>query len=941
MTVPREDAPAAGEEPVKTPPLRDRAYPPALRDQESRLLAARRKVAQVAAAEGRVGFGLSGGGIRSATFCLGLFQGLARQRELLRRIDFLSTVSGGGYFGAFYGRLIGRDYVKGQDDVEAILTGDSKPDVLRNLRENGRYLSPNGAGDLLLAAAVLLRNWVSIQLVLLLFLLAGFLALQSLRGILQEVPALAGWVDGWATGPGIWWSPFLVLPAVTFLFGAFPIGWAYWLIPHENLAIAEADVKPGVALARSRRRLSARPWTGLALTFILFLWLTLANRDWPRVWLWEILAAIVAATFVWWQAAMRQKLAKEPDTAAKTEKEQVANALYRNLGHRNRLGVWVTRALVVTAGLLAIGLIDSLGQTVYLELHDSSLRAWLGGVFASWALLAGLAQRLATLFSKGPRRARLSLPLNLIAAVVALILAGILLVSVDVTSHAIAWKLGTPVGVPDCLRATPGAVETDACQPRAAAEPAPGADPGAAVLGLAATFLLSLLFGQTWPFVNDSSHQAMYSARLTRAYLGASNPKRFSGGTSVTDVLPDDDADLAHYWPPPAKKGAPVHLINVTIDETIDGRSQIEQKDRKGNGMALGPCGLSVNVEHHLLAPLGMDEAIDPVGSEVEIFPDRTKFRVFDYPSATPDGHPVFTGEMLPLGSWVGISGAAVSTGNGARTSLGLSLLAGLANVRLGRWWDSGVERSYGSGGSGARTGARPNLGARCEVFLARLFPVQVYLLDEFLARFPGTARRHWYLSDGGHFEDLGGYELVRRRLPLIVLVDAEQDTDYGFEALANLVRKARLDFGAEIRFLNEEELDREVDTALRHCFGTLEKLRRGTWKEGKLAEADRAGLSQAHAALARIHYPGSDDPPSRLLLIKPALTGDEPEDLLQYHEAHPDFPQESTADQFFDEAQWESYRKLGEHVAEKLFAAPAKDAAKWCPRRMGRSAGP
>ncbi len=920
------DAPdaAAGE---AADPRFERAYPPELRARESALIDGRRRGVGLPASEAQVGFGLSGGGIRSATFCLGVFQGLARQGGLLKRIDFLSTVSGGGYFGGFYGRLIGRDYITGPGDVEQVLQAKLQPEVLRNLRENGRYISPNGAGDMLLAAAILLRNWVSIQLVLLVFLLSGFLALQSLRGLLQGLPALAGRFDGWE-GAGLWWSPFVILPAITFLLGAFPIGWAYWLIPHENLSLAAAGAKPGSAPVSDGSRRPLRPWMVLALTFVLFLWLTLANLGWDRVWLWEVLAVIVVFTFGWWQAAMRQKLAKEPESGESPGRalsallpawrrrwwqrltrrgagppgpppgatsEQVAAALYRNLGHRNRLGVWVTRALVVTALLLAVALIDTLGQTVYLGLQQSGLRVWLAGAFASWTVLAGFAQRIAALFSKGPQKARLPLSFNLIAALVALILAGIVLVGVDAASHAIAWKLGDPVA----------------------------ADPGPALLAFAATFLLALLFGQIWPFVNDSSHQAMYSARLTRAYLGASNPKRFSGGTSVTDVLPDDDADLAHYWPPPAKKGAPVHLINVTIDETIDGRSQIVQKDRKGNGMALGPCGLSVNVDHHLVGPFGDDREADPAGSAVDIFPHG--FRVFDYPAATPDGKAVFTGEMLPLGSWVGISGAAFSTGAGYRTSLGLSLLAGLGNVRLGRWWDSGVERSDGSG---ERTGARPNIGTRCEAFLARLFPVQIYLLDEFLARFPGTARRHWYLSDGGHFEDLGGYELVRRRLPLIVLVDAEQDADYGFEALANLVRKARLDFGAEIEFLTEGELDGEVDPAVRPSFGALERLRRG----------EPGGLSRAHAALARVVY-GGDAPDSRLLLIKPALTGDEPEDLLQYHAAHPDFPQESTADQFFDEAQWESYRKLGEHVAETLFAAPTEGAARWCPGRMGRVA--
>ena len=48
--------------------------------------------------------------------------------------------------------------------------------------------------------------------------------------------------------------------------------------------------------------------------------------------------------------------------------------------------------------------------------------------------------------------------------------------------------------------------------------------------------------------------------------------------------------------------------------------------------------------------------------------------------------------------------------------------------------------------------------------------------------------------------------------------------------------------------------------------------------------------------------------------------TGREPVDLLEYHTSHPNFPHETTVDQFFDEAQWESYRRLGEYIAEVLF---------------------
>ena len=223
---------------------------------------------------------------------------------------------------------------------------------------------------------------------------------------------------------------------------------------------------------------------------------------------------------------------------------------------------------------------------------------------------------------------------------------------------------------------------------------------------------------------------------------------------------------------------------------------------------------------------------------------------------------------------------------------------------------------------------------------LGMLFPVQRELVNEFLSRFPGTSEPYWYLSDGGHFENMGGYELIRRRLPLIVIVDAEADPNYTYEGLASLVQKARLDFGTEIEFCDKNKLDEKLgeDTLVRRLFGTLEQLRRGIWAEEpvndpvtrqkrlSLAPVDSERFSLAHAALAEIKYGAQSGAPQTsggwLILIKPTLTGNEPTDVLRYHSEHPSFPHETTANQWFDESQWESYRKLGEHIGMKVFGS-------------------
>jgi hypothetical protein len=122
----------------------DRAYPEALQRGEKALLVKRREGARQGKGPGDwLGVGLSGGGIRSATFSLGVFEAWARSKGFLRRIDYLSTVSGGGYFGSFLGRLFSRDYLKTPQDLEEVLQQKKHPEVLRFLRENGRYMAPN------------------------------------------------------------------------------------------------------------------------------------------------------------------------------------------------------------------------------------------------------------------------------------------------------------------------------------------------------------------------------------------------------------------------------------------------------------------------------------------------------------------------------------------------------------------------------------------------------------------------------------------------------------------------------------------------------------------------------------------------------------------------------------------------------------------------------
>ena len=198
-------------------------------------------------------------------------------------------------------------------------------------------------------------------------------------------------------------------------------------------------------------------------------------------------------------------------------------------------------------------------------------------------------------------------------------------------------------------------------------------------------------------------------------------------------------------------------------------------------------------------------------------------------------------------------------------------------------------------------------------------------LFSEWRARFDGPSREFWNLSDGGHLENTAVYELIRRRVPFILCTDATRDLNYSFEDHANVVRLVRVDFGAEITWLSNpsrnptmELLPTEIASWINlDQLGSLEDLKGNT---------SHGGPGKRHAAIARVTYAdtkNSEKPQiTWILLIKASLLGDESLDVTQYATSHPDFPQDSTADQTYDDEQWESYRKLGYKVASAVIKA-------------------
>ena len=228
--------------------------------------------------------------------------------------------------------------------------------------------------------------------------------------------------------------------------------------------------------------------------------------------------------------------------------------------------------------------------------------------------------------------------------------------------------------------------------------------------------------------------------------------------------------------------------------------------------------------------------------------------------------------KRLELGTAMAISGAAASSLMGTLSVKQISWALTLLNVRLGYWLPNPSKINA----SGWWFGAGP-----------------WYLFKEYRGNADETGGRV-NVSDGGHLENLAIYELLRRQCRLIIAVDGEADGELTCKSLMQLMRFADVDM--------DVRLDIDLDD-----IRTIEN-----------------GLSRAHFNLGTIEYPpmGGSESPNQgyLLYIKASLTGDEPLPVLDYRSRHADFPHQSTADQFFDEAQFEAYRQLGHHIAEELF---------------------
>jgi Patatin-like phospholipase len=380
--------------------------------------------------------------------------------------------------------------------------------------------------------------------------------------------------------------------------------------------------------------------------------------------------------------------------------------------------------------------------------------------------------------------------------------------------------------------------------------------------------------------INEFSMNTFYRNRLTRCYLGATNTQRDPNPLTGFDDRDTRDMQISRLKPNPENpnKGysGPLPIICTTINLSFG--EDLAYQERKAASFAFSPLYSGYTV-----------------GWTAGKAGKRLSFNGF-----VPTGEYFDPHGGINISTAVAISGAAASPNWGYHTNPATAFLMTMFNVRLG-WWMFNPRRSSLAGCLPGSPIDEPEWPS------PRFAPLE--LANELLGRSDDKSK-YVYLSDGGHFDNMGLYELVRRRCYKIVICDAEEDEKYVFEGLGMSIRKCRIDFGVEIKLKMVGDLRPDLTT----------------------------GDCKAHFALGTIRYPetpASEEEEGQILYIKSSVTGSvkwptnagknfilldpEPLDILNYKLQHDSFPHDSTANQWFTESQFESYRRLGQHVVEEI----------------------
>jgi hypothetical protein len=872
---------------------------------------------------------LSGGGIRSASFSLGVLQELARA-GLLKQFDYLSTVSGGGYIGGWLSAWIHRRdrHVERVETELATIpetTLGPEPEQIRHLRTFSNYLAPRlglFSADTWALVATVVRN-----------LLLNWLILLSVFTAVLVLPCFSPWLVSAQPGPGalrfllvtgfilvgialiyppldlpglgnlrgnqrrflllfllplvggllclvVWWAGFR---------NTAPVLWAGWA-GNVDSRHAEAGLwfPKGLWLGGAR---SAMIWmTATCLGGSLWGWIIYLLRGRKQSSIMQSAAKIVFLTL---QSVVVGALGgfamaglahafHDPARAASSYilcAPPLALAFFfllvtlfiglSSFQLEDEDREWWGRALGWIA-IAVVGWIVPHGLMLYATRAVSeNAGAWWQSIYTTAGGLTGLAAAIYGFSTKSPAKKE-SAGRNPMGALLPVVGA---LAFFLVLGSGVSWLVRTTVFEQAQRRSAREALEQVAqastATPSSAAPQAttsttapaipqlPRVNPD--VLGslyeptthkqfIKALFipLIAILVTLSMGFcinVNKFSLHTMYRNRLIRAFLGASRPtgretgsNRVQAGRKPHPFTGFDPEDNLDMHE--LGVGKLFHVVNMALN-VVKGE-ELAWQERKAETFTATPlhCG---------------------------------NWRVGYRPSKDYGG-------KISLGTALAISGAAANPNAGYHSSPVVTFLLALFNLRLGWWLGNPGKNSWQRQGP-------------------------IHAAWPLLAEALGATRENSVyvnLSDGGHFENLGVYEMILRRCHSILAVDGGCDVEYSFEDLGNLIRKARIDFGIDI----EMRLSRLIPLR----------------EEGKRFASSAEG-PLLYCAIGTIHYEAVDAgaTPGQLIYLKPMLTEDVPADVANYHTGHPDFPHETTADQFFGESQLESYRALGAHQLRQI----------------------
>ena len=782
---------------------------------------------------------LSGGGVRSASFGLGVLQGLARA-GVLEGFDYLSTVSGGGYVGGWLSAWRLRAAGRGEPDPADQLAGEIEPDVLTRLRDRIKFLDPRTgllSADAWTLGGTILRNLLVTWLVLIPLIAFGAMVPRLYLGVLglPSQPELVRrtTLDWWYQHD---WIPILLLVGTATMYAALELpslgnrsrgarSFVVWflapvLLVHLLFSIhrfwaSRFGTQPSLVIELLVAAL------GMVLPWIVGGEL---SRRWWRPWTW-MAAAVAGVTgrllTSWVHGFLIRQATEYPENFTVIDLPIsllllfVQFSAFIGLASRDmsdedrewwaRAGAWILLAGVLWLTASAIAILGPLCLDWTIETLGFSReggRAWgsvltvLSGAGAYWV---GARRAIG---ARGWKKVH-GLLLGL-AAPAAVLMLVVLVADADRLLLDMIHRLNLFAELPHPV----------------------GASFPEDLLALGGLLLVGLAVGRVVS-VNEFSLHDMSRARLVRTFLGVSRqsvdrtPNRFTGFDAKDDVA---FAQLA-------ANRRPLHVVNATLNLVADRRLAIVQTKA---------TSFTMTALHAGSVPVGYRPTTHYAGG-------------------------------LTLGQAITTSGAAVSPNMGAASSPVLTFLLAVLNARLGLW----LGNPGRPGDATWRRGA-PRFGAGT-------------LVNELLGRTTDT-NPYVYLSDGGHFENLGLYEMIARRCRYVIVSDAGADDGYCFDDLANAIRLVRIDFGVVIEFPSGVHIG-------------------------------APGTGGARCAVGTIRYSAIDQSAADgvLVYLKPTLTGDEPVDVASYARAHETFPQQSTTNQWFDTAQFESYRSLGLHTVASV----------------------